>query len=763
MKILDHLIESLRKAGEYNRHDTAAPSAVLWPDGERRWEGVAAQLLKLMPELIVLSSDIDEKQGPGTFIRYLISKHKGKNLPVIYLPGVSRQHFRSASGFPEIAKHLFPLQFLGRFWTQDNGKDWTLSAFLTSENGGLGLDLARDKSTEEALSEQIETLLGVEIEELRGKKIGADDLNEMGAGDSIRLLLEWMENPKKAEKKWGKEEKKGFTGLCKKEYGFDPEKDGVVIAIEKLMEGEGKWLRVWQRFEESYTSYPELPKALKSFRPSGLFDQANPRSPFFNQSQEVSLKEELGKVKELPFKDAQAKLTELSATHGVRAEALWAKLGEAPLAIALKYLHSCSMGISRGLVGNSWDEIGQSYLADGWKIDRDARQAFNAVRSAADVKAVTCALQATYGIWLDELASRVQAWVGSYPKKEPKDAASFPVESGTIYLFVDGFRAELAQELIENLKERKLRVASELNWSALPSVTATAKPAWKPMAEKIKGEEIGEGFQPSSAKTGKAFETNDFRKGLKELGFEYLKQAEVGDPEKCGWTEIITFDQAGHAQEAKLAWRIKEEMDGVLSRIDELIEAGWRRIIIATDHGWLWLPGEFPKIDLPKHLTAARWGRCAIPKPGSQYSLPRVGWFWNPVQEVAMAPGAGFFGKATYGHGGVSIQECLTLKIQIEVSQQAGSKEIQIASAKWARLKLVVNLSGAALGISVDIRSRANDPKSSLLAGGGKEVDAGGKATLFVENEDTEGQAAFLVVTRNDEVLAKQNVTIGEN
>jgi len=128
-----------------------------------------------------------------------------------------------------------------------------------------------------------------------------------------------------------------------------------------------------------------------------------------------------------------------------------------------------------------------------------------------------------------------------------------------------------------------------------------------------------------------------------------------------------------------------------------------------------------------------------------------------------MAPGAGFFGKNAYGHGGISIQECLTLKIEIKTNQQAGQKSVQIESAKWARLKLAVHLSGTWQGLTADIRSRANDPKSSLLSGGPKEVESSGKVTLFVENEDTEGQAAFLVLIRDGELLAKQNVTIGEN
>ena len=763
MKILDHLVQCLRKAGEYNRHDTASPSAILWTDGDKSWEGVCHHLSKVMPEFLMLSGKMGEYFGGGTFIRYQISRKQNESLPVIYLPGVSRQQFRSAIAFPEIAKHLYPLQFFGKFWTQDNGKDWTPFAFLTSANGGLGLELARDKATGEALNEQIETLLFQDVAELTGKKIGAEDLHEMGAGDTIRLLLEWIENPKKAEKKWGKEEKKAFLALCKKEYGFDPEKDGHMAAIEKLIEGEGKWERVWKRFEDAYTSFPGLPETLEKYRPAGLFDEANPRSPLFNKSQETELRERLTLVKELSFKEAQISVGELARKHTTRADSVWAKLDQAPLAISLKYLNSLSEKIIAGLAGNTWGELAGSYLSEGWKIDRDAREAVNAVRTMPDLKAVTGVLQAVYRIWLEELANRVQAWAPDYPKKGIENAASFLPEPGLVYVFVDGLRVDLAQELIDICKSKGLSTESEVTWSALPSVTATAKPAWKPMVEKVKGEAVGDGFQPSSLKTGKSFETADFRKSLKELEFDFFKEAETGNPDQCGWTEIGKFDTYGHDQGAKLAWRIREEMDAVVGRIGELIEAGWKKIVVVTDHGWIWLPGGFPKIDLPKHLTSSKWGRCAVPKAGVKHGLPQVGWFWNPIQEIALAPGIGNFGKEEYAHGGMSLQECLTLKIHIQPSPGMMNKSVTIESIKWVRLKLGIQLSGSFGGVSVDVRSRANDPKSSLLCPPGKPVDQEGKASLFVENEDTEGQAAFLVATRGDEVLAKQNVTIGEN
>ncbi len=41
----------------------------------------------------------------------------------------------------------------------------------------------------------------------------------------------------------------------------------------------------------------------------------------------------------------------------------------------------------------------------------------------------------------------------------------------------------------------------------------------------------------------------------------------------------------------------------LLERIEALLGAGWREVRVVTDHGWLWLPGGLPKVDLPKYLT----------------------------------------------------------------------------------------------------------------------------------------------------------------
>jgi hypothetical protein len=62
--VLDQLIDGPRKAAVYNRHDHAAPSVVLWTDGERLWSKVIPLLRDAMPELLVLTPEItDERTG----------------------------------------------------------------------------------------------------------------------------------------------------------------------------------------------------------------------------------------------------------------------------------------------------------------------------------------------------------------------------------------------------------------------------------------------------------------------------------------------------------------------------------------------------------------------------------------------------------------------------------------------------------------------------------------------------------------------------
>ena len=52
-----------------------------------------------------------------------------KIIPILYLPGVSRQELRAVAECPPALMPLAELQYRGAFWSQVNHKDWTVLAW----------------------------------------------------------------------------------------------------------------------------------------------------------------------------------------------------------------------------------------------------------------------------------------------------------------------------------------------------------------------------------------------------------------------------------------------------------------------------------------------------------------------------------------------------------------------------------------------------------------------------------------------------------
>ncbi len=762
MTVVEELINALRKAAHYNRNDLAAPRVVIWPDGERLWIKVVPELVEAMPELLVLdAAEMDGNRGPSTYLRYLVAKSQ-EHVPILYLPGVSRQAFRGATGFPLEARHLFALQFHGQFWGQVNGKDWTPSAFLTSADGGLDLDIARDGATQEALGEQLSHLMGTPVEQLKGQRITAEQLHGLVADDPVRMLLQWMASDGRVQENWSKNTQwQGFQALAKKQFKFDPTKDGVITAAEHLVKATKGWDSAWKRYSESPRAYPGLEQVLERIQPDGFFPD-NERMPANNSQQEIALRDGMLSLGNLPPQEARKRLAELVKTHAIRAHWVWAQLGSAPLAQAVLHLGNMLLAIERGLDTSEWSTAAKDYLHHGWRVDASAREAYAASHAVEVNSAVAVALRAVYLPWLEEVATRCQRLTSSYPKRNALDAIRFTPSSGSLLLFVDGLRADLCIELAAMLEKDGVSVQRETAWSALPTVTATAKPAWAPMTEQAHGEEISAGFN-AVLNNGKPLEAATFRSTLKQLGWTYLASNETGDPATSAWTEAGAFDRYGHEQGAKLAWRVGEELDGIKERVHELFAAGWSKIQVITDHGWLWMPGGLPKVELPKHLTVSKWGRCAVPQAGAKHGLPEVNWFWGQQHPVVLAPNiCVFMNGVEYTHGGLSIQEALTPMLELGKVASTTSASVSITSFKWGGMRLNVQIGGALEQITVDIRLRPADAGSSVLAKA-KVPDEQGKVSLAVPNDELEGTAAFLVVLNGDLVVAKQHVTIGEN
>jgi hypothetical protein len=233
-----------------------------------------------------------------------------------------------------------------------------------------------------------------------------------------------------------------------------------------------------------------------------------------------------------------------------------------------------------------------------------------------------------------------------------------PAPPGTCLLFSDGLRYDVAQRLKELLKESGLVCDLATGLAALPSITATAKPAVSPTAAAFSGAE--DGLAPVLATSGTRVGIDVLRKALAADGIQVLTGDALGDPTGRAWTELGNIDRYGHEYGWRVTHRLGEELRALERRIRALLEDGWQRVTVVTDHGWLLLPGELPKAELPEHLTEVRKGRCARLKEGSHTDQQVVPWHWDAAVRFAVAPGIHCYeaGKE-YEHGGLSPQECV--------------------------------------------------------------------------------------------------------
>jgi hypothetical protein len=767
MTILKSILKSLRSAASYNKHDLAAPRVILWPDEERLWTQCIEPLRESYPTLWSLGDYAPDKAtGPAAWLRYQLETQSGDAVPVIYLPGIGRSAFRSADQCPTQAKHLFALQFQGQFWTQKNGKSWTPFAFFSSADGGLGLDVAADQETKKAIQECLLALLEVEVDALRGGKLEAGDFRAIVTKDPAQTLLRWMGDPGKIKldlQRLGAEWD-SFCAVCRAEYHFDPEKDGAITAAEKLTSSAPAWKLVWARYKEAPLAYPGVKEVLESVIPRDLFGTAGEYRPSYNRKEEERLEKDLLALSSVPPKDVLAKIKTLAAEHAPRSSWVWAALGEAPLAMAIGHLRDLAEVIQASTNPSTWEALADYYSSTGWKVDRSMLRALDAARSSASTKAVTAAIRAVYLPWLEKFSALTQALATSYPATGPLTCRTLPAEEGTVYLFADGLRMDLARALEEKLISSGLEVRFEHEWSALPTVTATAKHAWMPLAGKLGGPLEGEGFEPKEQSTGKTLTHVRFKQLLEELGTSFLTYDVTLFPSGCAWTEFGSIDTYGHNEGAKLAWRVEEELTGLQQRILELIHVGWKKIRVITDHGWLLLPDGLPKAELPKHLAASRWNRCAIPSAGAQHGYPMTSWFWDAAEAVVLAPGVScFVAGMEYAHGGLTLQEALIPSLTLSTKQKGGVKSIVLKEMKWSGLRLNVMLEGAQ-GLTIDVRSKVADATTSFAASPITGAADGKKTSLLVADDEALGAAAFLVIVdQNGQPIFKQPIVIGEN
>lgn len=767
--VLDALISALEKAADYNQGVVVAPAAILWTDENRHWESLIPRLRTHFPVLLTLGNYAPSTStGPAIWIRAVLARElEGKAwpadaIPILYLPGISRQMLRAVESCPPELQPLAELQYRSSLWTQSNARDWTPFAFLKAKEG-LGLDVAQDKSTAEALQRALTLIADTDIEALRGRKLEAADFYQLLSPDTPRDLLRWMSDPEATQKAWQSDRWAAFREICGNQYNFDPQFDGPLTAGELLAEQNGAWASIWTRFSESPRTYPGIRALLEKVSPRTLIYDPEPW-PRFTIEAEDSLRKELLQLDSMPSNEAAKQLLALEQKHGMRRSWVWAELGMAPLAGALKHLAALATLCSASLTGSTPDDMAERYRNGAWKADIAALKALASTERLEDQGSLRVALQAVYRPWLSDAAERLQELVRQhgYPGERPEATAPVSAETGECLLFTDGLRYDVGEQLRAHLEQRGHVIQADFRWSALPSVTATSKPAVSPVTESISGFDFNDDFEPSDISDKKQLTTARFRRLLTANGYQVLLGEDLGDPSGKAWAEFGDLDTMGHDQGWKLARRIEEQVREIAERIESLLNAGWKAVKVVTDHGWLLLAGGLPKVELPKYLTDTRWSRCAALKTSAQSDgLFVVDWRWERTVRIALAPGIGAFKAGLeYTHGGLSLQECLTPTLMVQRSGGVVTSA-SIEDVAWRGLRCRVKVRSDAHGLKVDIRTKPTDAATSVVAAP-KAPDVGGTASLAVPDDTLLDSAAHVVVLdANGTVIAKTTTCIG--
>lgn len=782
MKVVEQLTAAVRNAALFNPEAQVSPACILWTDSESQWVPIIARLQLELPELLILGEyNPENRTGPAIWLRCAIADKisnfalPAERIPILYLPGVSRQNLRAVESCPDWLKPIAELQHRGVIWSQVNSKDWTIVAFLKTDQGGLNLDVAQDNDTKNAAALALNRLLDEDVEILKDKRLDRDYFNSLlTGGDPIRDLLQWIDQESVFKFSRDENEWKAFVQLIESQFNFNPQKDGVLAGATKLAEREGPWLAVWERFSEAPKRYANIPAQIRKCQPPSntIFWHSGNSDSYggwaqWNEEQEKKLHGELTTLATLPPHEARQKIKELEEQHGARRALVWAELCESSLARALYHLSALAENTTKNLTGGTITELSERYSSSGWKADDAMLKALAEVEKQSDLEAVKAAIRIIYIPWIEESARYLQKIVDSqaYPGGTISNAVRADYKADECVLFVDGLRLDAAKRLSQMLVASGLEVVEKPKWSALPSVTATGKPAVSPVRNKIIGLDDNADFEPSVAATSQSLKGGyHLKKLLKSEPWKILEKSDNGDGKGNAWCEFGDIDHEGHDRGWKLAKHLDALLTEICERITALINAGWKQVHVVTDHGWLLLPGGLPKIELSSALTSSKWGRCAAIKTGAATDERLFPWFWNPNVHFALANGINCFKAGEeYAHGGLSLQECLTLELYVSSknSQSEKSASVVLTDIVWKGLRCTVAADGAADELFVDIRIEAGDAASSIILSK-KSLNENGTASVVVEDEDLDGQEATLILLdKSGNLVSQTNTRIG--
>lgn len=769
--LVDGLARALLEAADAYDRGRDWPAAVLWPDPERHWTAVFEPLRALLKPRGVALYQLgdyapDKGIGPAIWLRCLIdtdllgASPAPGDIAVFLLPSISTAALRAPETLDRLVHPLVETQYRGEvFRHRRQARDWTLGPFLRSPDQGLGLDMAVDQKTDEAALNALRELLQLPLEHLPTRQLTAEDFNRLIVQDEIRDLLAWIADPDDLRRRKGDAEWSAFTGLIDKSYGLDLSGKGALqTALEKLRRNDKAWSGVNSRLLDNPQQWRNVCEQLRKSEPTtGFFDDPAPNTAAGTAHLERQLEHDLASVAELSHADACGRILELEQQHRERRANLWARLGEAPLAKTLEHLARLAMAVGEAVPGDDLTSLSEAYVSMGWRADSamiDALASNSAHVGGPRQPLIEKVVAALYRPWAEVLTERFREAhqaAGANAKPTPPR-----YDAGTCVIFVDGLRMDLAQRLVERLDGALLR------WrlSPIPTVTATAKPLITPVADAVSGNGKASDFLPLEASSGQPATTARLRNAMLARGIQVLEPNEVVGPNgdrAIGWTECGHVDKDGHSLGLRLAGQIDGEIERIANRVLALQKAGWPTIRVMTDHGWLLVPGNLPKVTIAASIVETAWSRVASLSGAAAPDANVVPWHFDDTVRIVVPPGISAYraGEA-YAHGGISPQECVIP--DIIVGGAITKTRMAIGEIVWKRWKLTVTTTDDASGHRVELR-RTNAAPVPIE----RETLEGSRIELWVDSDvDEETAVEIVLLDRQGVELDRKKSRVGE-
>jgi len=754
------------QAKRFNPSIETAPVAVLWTDDRCDWDGVLPNLKSLIPELFSLGEYKPlERTGPGAWLRMVADGQAGGlppgTVPILYLPGVAnsslRTDLRAVKDDPQLAP-IAELQYRGNFWRQENTKDWTLRAFFESKRNGLGLPTKGDQQTLAALKQALPKLLSRSLVTVEGRTIDLAFLDEILNPNPADDVLRWMAEPEQLRLDKG-DAWTSFVASTKQRYGLDLAKgplDAAALVLE-ARESDAAYM-LWQKFVLRPDEQVGLYDVFRAVPKPELWSEAE-RYPRANESDELELSKAFKALALLDSVAAATELLALEAQHGKRRETVWADLGKAPLAQVLLPMVAVARATLQPAVGGSVAHQAAVWAQEGWAVDAAALRAL-AIAQASDCMAdVEPALAAVYRPWLQRSAESFQQRVAAegYPAK-----ALDAVPEGTVVVFVDGLRLDLARQLEATLQTSGLAVNLQHRFTSVPSVTSSGKVWCSPGYSAAQSSATATGFEPvlRVGGTDGPYVAERLRRAIQEQGFTIVDPDSPGIADGRGWAEFLDdIDSDGHNKGLRLAEEAPRHVTKLAKTVERLLNAGWQRVRVVTDHGWLLLPGGLPKVELNSKLTETKWARCAVVKEAAtSVDAMTLSWSYGPEVRIALAPGIGAFRAGqVYDHGGLTLQECVVPLVEIVANPPAQGRP-GIKAVTWNSRKTICKVDAAfAEGSTITLErlgSSVGEPGA---------VNSEGKAQVVLDEvDDLLGETVNLVLRRDDQKVAEEKLQFGE-